>query len=1012
MGLRKMVAMSMQNEAPVRLTEVAREAWQLYLQQLTREGAGGAGGGWWECVVLTASSPRQAAFYRQEIQRRQGDGKLPRFTKFLVVPDAGGRRMGSGGATLHAIRTLVDQLYPDAVEEAWWARHRVLIIHSGGDSKRLPAYSVSGKLFGILPFSTPWGDVNTVFDQMMALSTAWAGRVPGGLVVSSGDVVLTFDAAELDWSREGVSGAAMVVPFETGAQHGVYVLNEGRVYSFLQKPSREQTWAAGGLLEREQVAVDTGLLRFDAPLTAALARLAISTQEIPEIDLYEDMTLALTGQSRKRPGSHFTARLLELLKQRPFWCSLVQGDFTHIGSTAAFRRLIAEDNEFKRTFALTPLADSQAGMGAGVILDSVLAEGSRVAPGAIALECELEQSLRLRPRAIAQGLTRLDRAAEIPEDTVVHEVPVLLPDGRRASVLRLYGTNDNPKDHPPSWLNRPMAQMLEVLGIAPEEVWPDAAAAERTLWNAQLFPAGEPARLWAGLRWMLGEESPYSVEEWRAAERLSLEQSARWADNESLAHAGSLRRQSQWRRTVLAVAAAESDLRPLLANAPGLPQLAGTGRALEAAGRGVEQERPTTAASRHYQAGLFYAQAGMRTESEAARARAFESVREGVERGVALGSELALPPWRHEGVRVTAPIRVDMGGGWSDTPPFCLDWGGIVLNLAIELDGRRAIGASARRLREPVVRCIAGADRAEWRSMEELLAPQALTSLWAVPLQALRLGGLIRPGENLRSVLERQGGGVEIETSMNLPLGSGLGTSSILSAAVVRALAALSGLDTPNEQIVDVVLRLEQAMTTGGGWQDQAGGIWPGAKIVSSSPGLRQRLRVKPIHWDAEREREFLERFVLYFTGIRRVAKGLLEQVVGRYLAREANALMVLHNIKSLAIEMSYAMEEGAWEELGGLLDRHWQFNQILDPHTTNAPINALLERCRPYLAGAKLAGAGGGGFMMLLARDAEAAGRLRKLLAAEENPHAAVYPSALSHHGLTVERLEQEAAG
>lgn len=992
--------MTQATPAEARLTAIARAAWQTYLQHLTREPGTSP---WWECVVLTASSARQASYYRQEIQRRRADGKLPPDAQFLVVPDAGGRRMGSGGATLHAIRNLVEQCYPGAVEESWWAAHRVLIIHSGGDSKRLPAYSVSGKLFGVLPFSTPWGDVNTVFDQMMALSTAWATRVPGGAVISSGDVVLTFDAQQLDWSREGVSGAAMLVPFETGAQHGVYVLNEGRVYSFLQKPTLEQTRGAGGLLEDDRVAVDTGLLRFDAALTASLARLALTEQEIPEIDLYEDMTMALTGQSKRKPRSAFTARLLESLKGRPFWCSLVEGDFTHIGSTAAFRRLIADDNEFKRTFALHPLAATQAELDSGVVLDSALAEGSRVAPGAIVIECELDRPLRLRPRAIAQGLTQLDRAAEIPEDTVVHEVPVLLPDGRRASVLRVYGTEDNPKERPPTWMNRPMAQALEMLGIGDNEVWPEIAPGERTLWNAQLFPTGRPEELWPAARWMLGEEVPYTAENWRESDRLSLEQSAKWADNEALAQAAAARRQSAWRRTVLAVAAAESDLRPLLANAPGLPQLAATARALESASAPLQEEKPTLAASRQFQASLFYAQAGMRAESEGVRARSFESVRQGVETGVAQGAELLLRPWRYASAEVTAPARVDLGGGWSDTPPFCLDWGGIVLNLAIELNGTRAIRARARRIDEPVVRCVAGEQRAEWSAMEELLAPQSLTSLWAVPLQALRLGGLIREGVELGTVLRKFGGGVEIETSMDLPLGSGLGTSSILSAAVVRALAALSGLEPPNVQLVDAVLRLEQAMTTGGGWQDQAGGIWPGAKIVSSSPGLRQRLRVKPIQWSAEREREFLERFVLYFTGIRRVAKGLLEQVVGRYLAREANAVMVLHNIKSLAIEMSYAMEEGEWLELGQLMDRHWRFNQILDPHTTNAPINALLARCRPYLAGAKLAGAGGGGFMMLLARDAEAAGQLRGMLAAESEPGAAVYRSTLAHEGLAV---------
>ena len=76
-------------------------------------------------------------------------------------------------------------------------------------------------------------------------------------------------------------------------------------------------------------------------------------------------------------------------------------------------------------------------------------------------------------------------------------------------------------------------------------------------------------------------------------------------------------------------------------------------------------------------------------------------------------------------------------------------------------------------------------------------------------------------------------------------------------------------------------------MTTGGGWQDQAGGIFPGAKLVASGPGLHQRLRVQPVPWTAEREAEFESRLVLYYTGIRRVARDLLQQVVGSYLARE-----------------------------------------------------------------------------------------------------------------------------
>jgi galactokinase/mevalonate kinase-like predicted kinase len=112
---------------------------------------------------------------------------------------------------------------------------------------------------------------------------------------------------------------------------------------------------------------------------------------------------------------------------------------------------------------------------------------------------------------------------------------------------------------------------------------------------------------------------------------------------------------------------------------------------------------------------------------------------------------------------------------------------------------------------------------------------------------------------------------------------------------------------------------------------------------------------------------------------------------------------------------MSYAMAEGDWQHLGELLDRHWQLNQVLDPHTANAPIHAILERARPYIYGAKLAGAGGGGFLMLLARDAEAAAALRFALSQEAPERGGFVPYRIAGHGLSVETggvLEPERNG
>ncbi len=206
--------------------------------------SGSAASPWWNAIIVTAGSERQAERYTSEFRRRQRHGHVPPGVTYLAVPDPAGRRVGSGGATLNALRALVEKNETRTVEELqrWWAANRVLIIHSGGQSQRLPQYSVSGKLFGALPVQTPWGEMSTVFDEMLALSTEWATRLPAGLVVASGDVVLTFDAAQLDWSRPGVTGVALRKDAATASQHGVYVVDaHDRVYSFLQKPSLAET---------------------------------------------------------------------------------------------------------------------------------------------------------------------------------------------------------------------------------------------------------------------------------------------------------------------------------------------------------------------------------------------------------------------------------------------------------------------------------------------------------------------------------------------------------------------------------------------------------------------------------------------------------------------------------------------------------------------------------------------------------------------------------------------------
>jgi fucokinase len=505
---------------------------------------------------------------------------------------------------------------------------------------------------------------------------------------------------------------------------------------------------------------------------------------------------------------------------------------------------------------------------------------------------------------------------------------------------------------------------------------------------------------------MMGYASGYGVTQWRSARRLSLAESAQCADGKALAEARNRRLQGIWQETAVELAESGTDLRPLLANLPGLAPAAAAGRLLRARANELRKGRAeelTHAASLLMQAQRLLERAGFEQEAGLARAEAFTCIQDAVRKGTA-GDAKAMPSaWRFERVHVSAPPRIDLGGGWSDTPPFCFDWGGTVLNCALEIDGAFPIETEIRRIDEPVIRCRAdgyGA-MAEFRTTDELLEPCGPGSVFSIPRAALGLHGLPVKGQPLHKTLAELGGGLEIHCRVGLPIGSGLGTSSILAATVIRALAVMSGREVGDHVLSQAVMQLEQRMTTGGGWQDQAGGIFPGAKLLITGPGLRQRIRVQPVTWTDARRAEFCQHMVLYNTGIQRVAKDLLRQVVSRYLARETATIQVLHSIKTLAVEMSYAMAEGDWKHLGELLDRHWQLNQVLDPHTTNAPINAILDRARPFIHGAKLAGAGGGGFLMLLARTKEAAAALRAALSHEAG---AVVPYRIAEEGLRVQ--------
>lgn len=200
-----------------------------------------------------------------------------------------------------------------------------------------------------------------------------------------------------------------------------------------------------------------------------------------------------------------------------------------------------------------------------------------------------------------------------------------------------------------------------------------------------------------------------------------------------------------------------------------------------------------------------------------------------------------------------------------------------------------------------------------------------------------------------------------------VPKGSGLGTSSILAAACCKAIMEFFNLPYTENELISYVLAAEQIMSTGGGWQDQVGGLLPGIKLLVSEPGLRQDIKVEKLNIKEETLAELNERFCLIYTGQRRLAKNLLRDVVGRYVGNEEDSLFAHKEIKKVAVLMKFALEQGDVDEFARLLDYHWELSQKIDAGSTNTLIDQIFLGIEDLIDARMICGAGGGGFLQAI---------------------------------------------
>ncbi|XP_078023779.1 L-fucose kinase [Epinephelus lanceolatus] len=339
-----------------------------------------------------------------------------------------------------------------------------------------------------------------------------------------------------------------------------------------------------------------------------------------------------------------------------------------------------------------------------------------------------------------------------------------------------------------------------------------------------------------------------------------------------------------------------------------------------------------------------------------------------------------VPPLE-EWQEVECPARLDLAGGWSDTPPIAFEHGGSVTNVAVKVDGKRPIGARARRIREPrlvLVSHTGGRDsgvstETVCDSLDDLRdycqphAPGALLKAVCVCSGLVSLSSQHALGDQLMQGWE---GGVELHSWSVLPTGSGLGTSSILAGALLAAVYRCTGQTYDTDSLIHAVLYLEQILTTGGGWQDQVGGLVGGIKVGRSRASLPLQVEVEHLSLPEDFLVSLEQHLLLVYTGKTRLARNLLQDVVRSWYSRLPSMVQNAQQLVANSEECAKACSDGSLSRLGLCLDRSWQQKKLMAPGCEPASVRAMMDALRPLVLGQSLAGAGGGGFLYLLTRE------------------------------------------
>ena len=855
--------------------------------------------------------------------------------EYFCTNDPVGHKLGSGGGTTWLLQACMTVEDGESLSE-WLPREKRILLHAGGQSRRLPSYAPSGKILTPVPvFRWERGQRLSqdllslqlpLYEQMMQMAPE---RIH--TMVVSGDVLVRTSQPLQPIPDADVVCFGLWLDASVAKNHGVFVSSRKSpsvLKHMLQKPSIE---TLNEIQKDHYYLTDIGIWLLSDKAVELLAKKSKKGDEFIEYDMYSEFGCAL-GTNPSSPDDELSQLSVAIVP-------LQGGEFYHFGTS---REMISS------TLRIQNLVNDQR---------EIMHHGRKPHPSIFVQNAicnfrftEENTNLWIENSYVGEGwtLTHDNIITGVPENDwklqlAPGECIDVVPIGDKEYAIRCYHIDDRFAGAEQQKQQFPVVDTL------------DGITSPRDVQNAVRMISAEEISTEANLHRLFNQRKAFRKLNWSAL-----------AEN--------------WTHSVfyqldLADAKREFDEQNIPMPAP------------------LDDDAPLM--TRIHDA-MF------RGESD----KAFSLLREGLLDTDAKPQVPSLSVAEDQIVWGRSPVRIDIAGGWTDTPPYCLMEGGNVINLAIELNGQPPLQAYIRPSKELriVLRSIDLGAMEAVETSEQLKDFMHVGSPFSIPKAALVLAGF---GNGvLKGELEAFGSGIEITLLSAIPAGSGLGTSSILAATVLGALNDFCGLGWDKNEIGHRTLMLEQMLTTGGGWQDQFGGVLGGVKLLQTGRGFAQNPQVRWLPTDLWTQPEYRPCHLLYYTGITRTAKSILAEIVRRMFLNHGDELRLLRQMKAHTLDMYEAIQQNDFVRMGQLVRKTWTQNQLLDSGTNPESVEALTRLIDDLCLGYKLPGAGGGGYLYMIAKDPDAAARIKQILT-DNSPrkNARFVEMDLSTKGLQISR-------